>query len=78
MRIKNIVHKGLLRLVEHDDASAVPAAVALKLRRMISFLQEMSVEEELRTIPTWKAHQITGDRSKRWSLFVDLNFEDYH
>ena len=32
MRIKNIVHKGLRRLVEHDDASAVPAAVALKLR----------------------------------------------
>jgi toxin HigB-1 len=74
VRIKNIVHKGLRRLVEHDDAAAVPAAVALKLRRMVSFLQEMSLEEELRAIPTWKAHQLTGDRQKRWSLFVTKNW----
>jgi proteic killer suppression protein len=41
MKIRNVVHKGLRRLVEDDDASAVPAAVADKLRRMISFLQDM-------------------------------------
>ena len=54
----------------------------------------MEREEELRTVPSWKAHQLAGDRKGTWSLFVtknwritlrvdqteivDLNYEDYH
>ena len=25
-------------------------------------------------MPTWKAHQLTGDRKGRWSLFVTKNW----
>jgi proteic killer suppression protein len=74
MRIRNVVHKGLRRLIENDDASGIQAAVAEKLRRMISFLQDMEKQDELRTVPSWKAHQLTGDRKGTWSLFVTKNW----
>jgi toxin HigB-1 len=60
MKIRNVVHKGLRRLIVEDDASGVPADAAAKLRRIVSFLQDMQFEDELRAIPTWKAHQLTG------------------
>ena len=94
MLIRNVIHKGLRRLIEDDDASAIQPAAVPKLRRMLSFLQDMEQEAELRSVPTWRAHQLTGDRKGTWSLFVtknwrltfaidqdeiiDLDFEDYH
>ena len=41
MRIRNVVHKGLRRLIEDDDTSGGQAAVAAKIKRMVSFLQDM-------------------------------------
>lgn len=74
MKIRNIIHKGLRRLVDHDDASGVQPVVVLKLRKMISFLQDMEVEDELRVAPSWKAHQLSGDRKGDWSLSVTRNW----
>ncbi len=74
MKIKNVIHKGLKRFIENDDASGLPAAVVPKIRRMVSFLQDMEREDELRTIPSWKAHKLTGDRKGTWSLFVTKNW----
>ncbi|BBK38904.1 plasmid maintenance system killer protein [Allostella sp. ATCC 35155] len=74
MRIRNVVHKGLRRLIEDDDATGLQPAVVPKLRRMVSFLQDMEREEELRTVPSWKAHQLSGDRKGTWSLFVTRNW----
>jgi proteic killer suppression protein len=31
-------------------------------------------QDELRTVPSWKAHQLTGDRKGAWSLFVTKNW----
>jgi proteic killer suppression protein len=74
MRIRNILHKGLRRFVIEDDASGLQPAVVEKLRRMISFLQEMEREEELSSIPGWKAHRLTGQRRGTGSLFVTKNW----
>jgi proteic killer suppression protein len=74
MKIRNVLHKGLRRLVVDDDASGIQADVVVKVKRIISFLQDMEFEEELRTIPTWKAHQLTGNRKGTWSLFVTKNW----
>lgn len=41
---------------------------------MISFLQDMEREDELRTVPSWKAHRLTGDRKGAWSLLVTKNW----
>lgn len=74
MRIRNVVHKGLRRFIENDDASGLQPAVVEKVRRMVSFLQDMEREEELRTVPSWKAHMLSGDRKGTWSLFVTKNW----
>ena len=74
MKIGNVVHKGLRRFIEDDDASGLQAAVVPKLRRMISFLQDMERDDELMSVPSWKAHRLTGGRKGAWSLFVTKNW----
>ena len=74
MKIRNVIHKGLRRFIEDDNASGLPAAVIPKIRNIVSFLQDMEEEGELRTVPSWKAHQMTGDRKDTWRLFVTKNW----
>lgn len=74
MRIRNIVHKGLRRLVEDDVAAGLPADAVPKLRRIVDFLVAMASEDQLRAVPTWKAHQLTGDRKGTWALHVTRNW----
>ena len=44
-----------------------------KLRKMLAFLDDMGEPEELRALPSWKAHTLTGDRKGTWSLSVTRN-----
>jgi proteic killer suppression protein len=74
MKIANVVHKRLRRFIESDDASGLLPAVVPKLRRMVTFLQDMEREDELRTVPSWKAHLLTGERKGTWSLLVTKNW----
>ena len=74
MKIRNVLHKGLRRFIEDDDAAGLQSAVVVKVRRIVSFLQDMEREEELRAIPSWKAHHLTGDRKNVWSLSVTKNW----
>ena len=74
MRIRNVIHKGLRRLIENDDRSGIQADLADKIRRMVAFLQDMQDENELRQVQSWKAHMLTGDRKGTWSLFVSKNW----
>jgi proteic killer suppression protein len=74
VKICNVRHKGLRRFIEADDASGLQPAVVEKLRNMISFLQDMEGDEELRSAPAWEAHRLTGDRKGAWSLFVTKNW----
>ena len=94
MRIRSFRHKGLERLYRKDDPSGLPPAAVAKLRNMFAFLDAMRTEQELRTLPHWGAHPMTGDRRGTWSLSVTrnwrltfrviegeldlVNFEDYH
>jgi len=74
MKIRNVIHKGLRRFIEDDDVSGLQPAVVTKVQRIVSFLQDMETEEELRTVPSWKAHTLTGNRKGTWSLFVTKNW----
>ncbi len=59
MKIRNVLHKGLRRFIERDDPSGLQPQVVEKLRRILSFLQAMQHEDELRAIPSWNAHLLT-------------------
>jgi toxin HigB-1 len=74
MNIRNVVHRGLRRFIRHNDASGLAPAVVEKVRNILTFLQEMEDARELRDIPSWKAHQLTGDRKGTWSLIVTRNW----
>jgi toxin HigB-1 len=83
VRIRNFVHKGLKKLYADDVTKSVPPDTIDKLRKMLAFLDDMEEPEELRALPSWKAHALTGDRKGTWSLSVtakiyDVNLEDYH
>jgi len=94
MRVRSIAHKGLRRLYEENSSKGLSADTVDKLRKMLTFLDAMENPEELRALPLWKAHVLTGDRKGTWSLhvtrnrrltfrieddeIVDLNVEDYH
>ena len=73
VKIRNFVHKGLKRLYEEDSAKGVPPDTVDKLRKMLAFLDDMQDPEELRSLPVWKAHVLTGDRKGTWSLSVTRN-----
>lgn len=73
VKIRNFVHKGLKRLYEEDSAKGVPPDTVDKLRKMLAFLDDMQDPEELRALPVWKAHILTGDRKGTWSLSVTRN-----
>ncbi|MGD0735840.1 MAG: type II toxin-antitoxin system RelE/ParE family toxin [Terracidiphilus sp.] len=73
MKIRDFVHKGLKRLYEEDSAKGVPPESVDKLRKMLAFLDDVDDPEELRTLPAWKAHVLTGDRKGTWSLSVTAN-----
>ena len=74
MRIRNVRHKGLRRFMEEDDAAGLQPAVVPRLRRIVSFLQDMEREEELRAVPGWRAHRLAGGRKGAWSLSVTRNW----
>jgi proteic killer suppression protein len=73
MEIRSFVHKGLKRLYEDDRTRGVPTETTDKLRKMLAYLDEMEDPEELRMLPSWKAHLLKGDRSGIWSLSVTAN-----
>jgi len=94
VRIRSVAHKGLRRLYDENSAKGVDPDAVDKLRKMLAFLEAMQAPDELRTLPTWRAHRLTGDRRGTWSLHVtaswrltfriaddeiiDLNLENYH
>ena len=73
MKIRNFVHKGLKRLYAEGSAKGVPPDTLDKLGKMLAFLDDMQDAEELRALPAWKVHTLTGDRKGTWSLSVTRN-----
>jgi toxin HigB-1 len=73
LRISTFVHKGLKRFYLEGNSKGLPPDAVDKLRKMLSFLQDIADQEELRCIPVWKAHLLSGDRKGVWSLHVTRN-----
>ena len=73
MKIRNFVHKGLKRLYVEDSGRGVPPDIVDKLRKMFAYMDDMQDPDELRALPSWKVHTLTGDRKGTWSLSVTRN-----
>ena len=73
MRIRNFAHKGLKRFYTEAVTKGVPPDSADKLTKMFAYLDNMEDAEELRALPAWRAHMLTGDRRGTWSLSVSRN-----
>ena len=69
-----MVHRGLRRFIERNDASGMPPAAVEKVRNIVTFLEEIEEVQELRDIPSWKVHRLTGGRKGTWSLAVTRNW----
>ena len=70
-------------IVDYGDSSSAtrlqafqagsPAVVA-KVRNILTFLQEMEDARELRDVPSWRVHPLSGDRKGTRSLTVTRNW----
>ena len=73
MKIRNFAHKGLRQLYLENRTKGLPPDTLDKLRKMLAYLDDMEDPEELRSLPNWNAHTLTGDRKGIWSLHVTRN-----
>jgi proteic killer suppression protein len=73
VRIRSFVHKGLKRFYEEDSTRGVPPDTVEKLRKVLTYFDNMDTPEELRALTAWKVHTLSGDRKGIWSLSVTRN-----
>jgi proteic killer suppression protein len=74
VKIRNFLHKPLKRLHAENNARGLPSETIDKLRKMLAYLEVMDSADELKLIPGWRAHVLTGDRKGTWSLMVTRNW----
>jgi toxin HigB-1 len=74
MKVLSIRHKGVKRLYLQDDGRDLPAEYVEKITAMLTFISAMGDEADLRMFPSWKAHQLRGNRRGTWSLTVSGNW----
>ena len=53
---------------------SAPGVGTLAVAKMLVFMDAMENADELRSIPTWKPHLMSGDRKGTWSLYVTRNW----
>ncbi|MBV9826044.1 MAG: type II toxin-antitoxin system RelE/ParE family toxin [Alphaproteobacteria bacterium] len=94
MIIRNVEHRGLLRLIRDDDNREIRTDLVKRVRNILA---QLIVAENMAAVigpPGWRIHQLTGDRAETWSISVsgnwritfdikqgeicNLNLEDYH
>lgn len=91
--IKTFRHKGLKLLYEEDDGKKLPPSMVQRLKIILSTL-EAAQEIEGMNLPTFRLHQLKGDRKDYYAVAVranwrivfsfksgnafDVDFVDYH
>lgn len=94
MIVRSIRHRGLLRLVEDDDAREIRPDLVRRLRNILTVLIAAPEMSSVAGPPGWRLHQLRGDRAGTWSISVsgnwrltfdieqgevcNLDLEDYH
>lgn len=71
--IDSFKHKGLRQLFEEDNAKAVSAEHARKLRQILATLHAAETIEAMR-LPTFGLHPLKGDLKGFWAVTVRANW----
>jgi hypothetical protein len=66
MKIRSVRHRGLRQFIFHDDPAGLPQQHVEKIRRIVSFLQDMGTEDELSGRPSVEG--ASSDGRPGWSL----------
>lgn len=74
MKLLSFKHKGLKNLYEKDSAKGLPQDSVPKLKRQLFAMSEAEKLDDLRAFPGWKLHQLKGELSGLWSMWVTGNF----
>ena len=71
--IGTIKHKGLRRLHEKNDRSAIRPDLADKAQKILSALEAADGPEDM-ALPMFRFHPLTGDRRGTFSVTVKANW----
>jgi toxin HigB-1 len=94
MAIKNFRHKGLREFFEADRSRGIRADQVKRLRRALTALDTASSLDEMKSLPGWRLHPLSGELKGFWSVSItgnwrlifrfeagdayDLDLVDYH
>ena len=71
--IESIQHKGLRLLWERDDSSKLPAAQIIKIKMILTLLDNALIIEDM-NFPGSGLHPLKGDLAGFWSVKVNGNY----
>ena len=71
--IASFRHKGLKRLYQNGDSKGVSAQHADKIELILSTLDAAHSIEAMR-LPSFRLHQLTGNRKAFWAVTVRANW----
>ena len=76
MEIRSVRHRGLRRLLEHDDSRFVNSDLVVRVRRILTILVLAEDIDNFAAYapPGWRLHRLTGDRQDVWSISVSGNW----
>ena len=77
MRIVSVKDKRIKALIESPDARSVKGLDPMEVRKlgpMIMAIQAMTHPGQLMSVPSWRAHELTGVEAGIWSLTVTRNY----
>lgn len=77
MKIVSVKDKRVKALVENPSRTSVKGLDALETRKiaeMIAAINVMTSPLQLRSVPSWKAHELIPGQPGKWSLTVTRNY----
>ena len=76
MVIRSVRHRGLWRLLEHDDPSFLRPELTSRVRNVLTalVLAERMSNFIAEAPPGWRVHRLTGERRSEWSVSVSGNW----
>ncbi len=72
--IKSFKHKGLKDFFENGSTAGIQAAHSKKIRFLLAAIHGASTVYDLRTPPSWRLHELSGNLKDHWSLTVNGNW----